>query len=77
MLIYVDKDAQIPIYEQIYNSLRQFFFDSLKYGDKLPATRKLTTELPVGRNTIDKAYQQLVAEGYVTAIVGSEFKEIL
>jgi GntR family transcriptional regulator/MocR family aminotransferase len=74
LLIYIDKDAQTPIYDQIYNSLRQKILSgSLNFGDKLPATRKLAAELSIGRNTIDKAYQQLVAEGYVTAIVGSGF----
>lgn len=73
-MIYIDKDMQTPIYEQIYTSLRQEILSgSLKFGDTLPATRKLAAELSVGRNTVDKAYQQLVAEGYVTAIVGSGF----
>lgn len=74
MLIYINKDTHSPIYEQIYNSLREKILSgSLKYGDKLPATRKLSAELSVGRNTIDRAYQQLVTEGYVTAMVGSGF----
>ncbi|WP_378954410.1 PLP-dependent aminotransferase family protein [Pelosinus sp. sgz500959] len=73
-MIYIDKHTQISIYEQIYISLKQEIFSgSLKFGDKLPATRKLATELSIGRNTVDKAYQQLVAEGYVTAILGSGF----
>lgn len=74
MLIYIDKDSQIPIYEQIYISLRKKILSgSLEFGDKLPATRKLASELSVCRNTVDKAYQQLAAEGYATAIVGSGF----
>lgn len=73
-MIYIDKDAQTPIYEQIYIFLRQkILCGSLVCGDKLPATRKLAAELSIGRNTLDKAYQQLVAEGYVTAIMGSGF----
>ncbi|GMA98125.1 PLP-dependent aminotransferase family protein [Pelosinus sp. IPA-1] len=73
-MLYIAKDIQTPIYEQIYTSLMQEILSgSLKFGDKLPATRKLAAELSVGRNTVDKAYQQLVAEGYVTAIVGSGF----
>jgi len=74
MLIYIDNNSPTPIYEQIYTYLRkEILSGSLEFGDKLPATRKLADELSVGRNTVDKAYQQLVAEGYVTAIVGSGF----
>ena len=46
---------------------------SLNFGTTLPATRKLAIELGIGRNTVDKAYQQLTAEGYVTSKVGSGF----
>lgn len=74
MLIYIDKDEKTSIYEQLYTSLIQKIGSgSLKSGDKLPATRKLATELSIGRNTVDKAYQQLAAEGYVTSKVGSGF----
>ncbi|MBP2631013.1 MAG: GntR family transcriptional regulator [Firmicutes bacterium] len=74
MLIYIDKADKTPIYEQIYIFLRQKVLSgSLKFGDKLPATRKLADELSIGRNTVDRAYQQLAAEGYVTSRVGSGF----
>lgn len=74
MLIYIDKKEKTPIYEQIYTFLKQKVLSgSLRFGDKLPATRKLATELLIGRNTVDKAYQQLIAEGYVTSKVGSGF----
>lgn len=74
MLIYIDKDTKAPVYEQIYTILRQKILSgSLKFADKLPATRKLAMELSIGRNTVDRAYQQLIAEGYVTSKVGSGF----
>lgn len=74
MLIYIDKDEKTPIYEQIYNLLRKKILSgSLNFRDVLPPTRKLAIELGIGRNTIDKAYQQLVAEGYITSKIGSGF----
>lgn len=73
-LIYINKYLQTPLYEQLYTSLKQAILSNeLTFGDKLPPTRKLAGELGIGRNTIDKAYQQLVTEGYVTAITGSGF----
>ncbi len=40
-------------------------------GEPLPATRRLAVELGVSRNTVKAAYDQLVAEGYLTARQGS------
>lgn len=38
---------------------------------RLPATRKLASELSLSRGTVKAAYDQLVAEGYLTARQGS------
>ncbi|MFF4832313.1 PLP-dependent aminotransferase family protein [Streptomyces sp. NPDC001315] len=40
-------------------------------GTLLPATRRLAAELGISRNTAKAAYDQLVAEGYLTARQGS------
>lgn len=40
-------------------------------GTRLPHTRRLATEVGISRNTVKAAYDQLVAEGYLTARQGS------
>lgn len=40
-------------------------------GARLPATRKLATELGLSRGTVRAAYDQLIAEGYLTSRQGS------
>ncbi|MFJ4619672.1 PLP-dependent aminotransferase family protein [Streptomyces sp. NPDC088812] len=40
-------------------------------GTRLPATRRLAAEAGLSRNTVKAAYDQLVAEGYLTARQGS------
>ncbi|MEU9054735.1 PLP-dependent aminotransferase family protein [Streptomyces sp. NPDC048384] len=40
-------------------------------GARLPATRRLADELGISRNTVKAAYDQLVAEGYLTARQGA------
>ncbi|MFH9858660.1 PLP-dependent aminotransferase family protein [Streptomyces sp. NPDC017202] len=40
-------------------------------GTRLPATRRLAAEAGISRNTVKAAYDQLVAEGYLTARQGS------
>lgn len=73
-MIYIDRNSQIPLYEQLYDALvEEILSGAMAAGHRLPATRKLSAELSIGRNTVDKAYQQLAAEGYVQAKVGSGF----
>ncbi|MGY1608495.1 MocR-like pyridoxine biosynthesis transcription factor PdxR [Geodermatophilus sp. SYSU D00700] len=43
----------------------------LRPGDALPASRNLAADLGVSRWVVTEAYQQLVAEGYLAARVGS------
>jgi GntR family transcriptional regulator/MocR family aminotransferase len=43
----------------------------LRPGTRLPATRALATELGLARGTVSAAYDQLVAEGYLSARTGS------
>lgn len=52
------------IYEHIRDEIRQ---GKLLAGEKLPSTRSLAEYLQVARSTVDFAYGQLVAEGYVEA----------
>lgn len=35
---------------------------------RLPSSRRLSESLKVSRSTVDNAYMQLVAEGYVNAV---------
>lgn len=74
-MLYIDRNSDTPLYEQIYAALiKEIVSGALAAGDLLPATRKLSRELSVGRNTVDKAYQQLAAEGYIQPRTGSGFR---
>lgn len=65
-MIYIDKTSGIPLYKQIYSSIASDILTGvIPSGHRLPSTRKLAQELSVGRNTAEKAYKQLEAEGYI------------
>lgn len=65
----LDKKNATPLYEQLYRYIRQeILCHSLQPGDKLPSKRKLANHLKISQNTIENAYQQLIAEGYIRAI---------
>ncbi len=57
------------IYLDIYNHLKTMILsDLLKEGDRLPSKRKLADHFKVSPLTVDKAYQELIDEGYVYSI---------
>lgn len=63
-----------PLYEQLYEHLSdQIRRGRLVRGEKLPGKRTLAQQLAVAVNTVDAAYQMLVAEGYLEARPKSGF----
>lgn len=70
----IDRDAPTPVFEQICDNIRQRVTrGDLTHGTRLPATRALATELGVSRSTVVTAYEQLVAEGYLSSLQGSGY----
>jgi len=62
----LDKESGVPVYKQLYEYIRgQIETGKLKENDKLPSIRQLSAHLLLGKNTVEIAYQQLLAEGYV------------
>ncbi|HEY5556838.1 PLP-dependent aminotransferase family protein [Acetobacterium sp.] len=63
------KNQGQSLYEEIYEFIKnEIRLGNLKFNEKLPSKRGLAAHLAVSVNTIDSAYGQLVAEGYVKAI---------
>lgn len=63
------KNQGQSLYEQIYEFIKnEIRLGNLKFKEKLPSKRSLASHLAVSVNTVDSAYGQLVAEGYVEAI---------
>lgn len=62
----LDKQSDIPLYQQLFAYLkRQIESGMLRENDRLPSIRQLSAYLSVSKNTVETAYQQLLAEGYV------------
>lgn len=72
MAVMVRLSGDGPIYQQIYEGLRQSILTRrLAAGIKLPSTRDLALELGVSRTVVVLAYEHLLAEGYATGKTGS------
>lgn len=60
-----------PIYEQIKDGLRRMIVTgAMKQDEKLPSVRSLATQLSINPNTIQRAYNELEAEGYIYSVAG-------
>jgi GntR family transcriptional regulator / MocR family aminotransferase len=72
MRIPLDRDSQIPLYQQIKAYLRQGILSgNLAPDTRLPASRQLAQDLGVNRITVESAYAELEAEGLIFSRVGS------
>lgn len=69
------RDGKVgPLYRQLYDCLKKGIADgSVKAGEKLPSKRRLAANAHISQNTVEAAYGQLVAEGYVRAVQKSGY----
>ncbi len=69
MLFTVDPNCGRSLYTQIYDGIRKSILcGELRVGEKLPSKRRLAERLAVSVITVENAYAQLTAEGYLTAV---------
>lgn len=65
-LILLDHASKEPLYMQLYRHFRtEIEQNKLKEGDKIPSIRWLADSLSISKITVEKAYQQLLCEGYL------------
>ena len=70
-MIVLDYRDSRPLYQQVKDSLRRMMLTGLLEPDeKLPSVRSLATQLAINPNTIQWAYAELEAEGYIYSVAG-------
>ena len=68
------QNSGVPIYQQIAEQLKvDILAGRMKEGEYLPSIRGLAKDLKISVITTMKAYEQLEAEGLVTAAQGKGF----
>ena len=68
----VDRTSIVPIYQQIYEDLREAILTgTLPETTRLPPERMLADRLGVNRSTVVHAYRELVSDGLIEQRVGS------
>jgi GntR family transcriptional regulator / MocR family aminotransferase len=72
VLVRLDRGAGAPLRLQLERELRRAVQTGrLKVGASLPSTRVLAADLGLSRGVVVEAYEQLLAEGYLSAHRGS------
>lgn len=70
-MVHLDYRDARAIYTQIADNFRsQIRAGILAEGDKLPSVRELASELAINPNTIQRAYRELEAEGWIASVTG-------
>ena len=60
-----------PIYEQLEEKLRRLLLSgAIREGEKLPSVRELASQLAINPNTIQRAYRELEAGGFIYSVPG-------
>ncbi len=63
-MLLIDKQSNVPIYEQIIKQFETLIVRHvLKPDEMLPSVRKLSVDLSINPNTLQKAYTELEARG--------------
>ncbi|MDR1319834.1 MAG: PLP-dependent aminotransferase family protein [Gracilibacteraceae bacterium] len=73
-MVYLEPGGKEPLYEQLYRGLKEdITAGRMPKGTMLKSLRVMERELAVSRNTVDRAYAQLLAEGYISAVHGTGY----
>lgn len=68
----LDPNGSTPLHRQLYEEVRTAILEArLAPGTRMPASRDLARGARISRNTVLAAFQQLLAEGYLTSRAGS------
>jgi GntR family transcriptional regulator/MocR family aminotransferase len=62
---YLDSTNNIPLHLQLFEAIKDDIINQYAIGEKLPSIRKVANEHNISKTTVEAAYSQLYAEGYV------------
>src|ERR1043165_8838088 len=72
-MVRLDRASSEPLYQQLYRQIREELesgsFDSS--ASRVPSSRVLAATLRISRPTVNQAFSQLLAEGYLQVRKGS------
>lgn len=73
MLFVLDPQSTEPLYRQLKTAIIEALEAGEYRGRALPSSRSLATEMGISRTTVNLAFQELVADGYLYSAPRSGF----
>ena len=71
MFVAIDNKSGIPIYEQIYNQIKnQIISSEIGENEMLPSIRSLAKDLRISVITTKRAYDELERDGFIYTVAG-------
>ena len=68
-MFHLDYGDHRPLYEQVKEKFKELILSGvLKTDEKIPSVREMAAGLAINPNTIQKAYRELEAEGYIYSL---------
>ena len=64
-MYHLDPRLKTPLHIQLYEALKEDIITHCHVGDKLPSIRKIAALYNLSKTTVESAYSQLYAEGYI------------
>ncbi len=64
-MYHLDPNLKTPLHIQLYEALKEDILTNHIVGDKLSSIRKVATLYNLSKTTVESAYSQLYAEGYI------------
>lgn len=69
MLIRIESESDIPIYQQITNQIIEgIAIGSIQPGNSLPSVRTFAADLGINMHTVNKSYHQLEKKGIIRIV---------
>jgi GntR family transcriptional regulator len=70
-MFYLDPGENRPLYEQVKANFKSLITKGgLQENERIPSVRELAATLSLNPNTIQRAYKELEAEGYLYSVPG-------
>ena len=61
----LEPNRKIPLHIQLYKAMKEDIISAYKVGDKIPSIRKISALYNLSKTTVESAFSQLYAEGYI------------
>ena len=65
VLYILEPDSKTPLHIQLFNAIKEDIVTNYGVGEKLPSIRKVASTYNLSKTTVESAYTQLYAEGYI------------